>query len=490
MDKNLQKAMKNFSLKGNLTLMDNLIRLLHALPALIKDGHIISFGEPGTGKTTLIEKSSKSHTNIPSFSNAILFGNQKTKDKGIISDEYDVAYYEQTSRLSNIEDEIMTNLLTHCSGNDVRRIEESYKNRTSLVFLGNCNTKYIPSLNNLYPKFNDNFFEHFPDELKERQGLERVIILPTFLMEKITPEHIIPANEKTIEIERRDPTNFEFDEEIPVRLAKEKCKIITTLNYFLNDDKDLDTKSWKFKGFEAIADSIVNLKNGEYKPFYYKNENGRKIALALILNYLPENSTIEEAHFLEHRALVKLKEETVWYKIALDRIGKLENIFEKKYFQEHTPQFIPEILTLSADEIILKQRYVPLASNYFSIKEFDYLLVEKNDFAIEVRLLKVQLEKSRQEIANLKSTLGKALERINDLVLFTKGYKESINLTLLVNPNIDSFDVENSKKDFCKLHSNIKLDDLKNKNIGITDEQQIQLVNFAPIFYTKNRYIS
>lgn len=485
MDKNLQNTMKNFGLKGSLTLMDNLIRLLHALPALIKDGHIISFGEPGTGKTTLIEKSSKTCTNIPSFSNAVLFGNQKTKEKGIISDEYDVAYYEQTSRLSNIEDEIMTNLLTHCSGNDVKRIEESYKNRTSLVFLGNCNTKYIPSLNNLYPKFNDNFFEDFPDELKERQGLERIIILPTFLMEKITLEHIISANEKPIKIERRDPINFEFDEEIPVRLAKEKCKIITTLNYFLNDDKELDIKSWKFKGFEAIADSIVNLKNGEYKPFYYKNENGRKIALALILNYLPENSTIEEAHFLEHRALIKLKEETVWYKIALDKIGKLENIFEKKYFQEHTPQFIPEILTLSADKIILKQRYVPLASNYFSIKEFDYLLAEKNDLAAEISLLKTQQEKDRQKIAELTYALGKALERINDLVLFTKGYKENINLTLLVNPNIDSFDVENSKNDFCKLYPNIKLDDLKNKNIGITNEQQIQLVNFAPIFYTK-----
>lgn len=485
MDKNLQNTMKNFGLKGSLTLMDNLIRLLHALPALIKDGHIISFGEPGTGKTTLIEKSSKTCTNIPSFSNAVLFGNQKTKEKGIISDEYDVAYYEQTSRLSNIEDEIMTNLLTHCSGNDVKRIEESYKNRTSLVFLGNCNTKYIPSLNNLYPKFNDNFFEDFPDELKERQGLERIIILPTFLMEKITLEHIISANEKPIKIERRDPINFEFDEEIPVRLAKEKCKIITTLNYFLNDDKELDIKSWKFKGFEAIADSIVNLKNGEYKPFYYKNENGRKIALALILNYLPENSTIEEAHFLEHRALIKLKEETVWYKIALDKIGKLENIFEKKYFQEHTPQFIPEILTLSADEIILKQRYVPLASNYFSIKEFDYLLAEKNDLAAEISLLKTQQEKDRQKIAELTYALGKALERINDLVLFTKGYKENINLALLVNPNIDSFDVENSKNDFCKLYPNIKLDDLKNKNIGITNEQQIQLVNFAPIFYTK-----
>lgn len=304
-------------------------------------------------------------------------------------------------------------------------------------------------------------------------------------MEKITLEHIISANEKPIKIERRDPINFEFDEEIPVRLAKEKCKIITTLNYFLNDDKELDIKSWKFKGFEAIADSIVNLKNGEYKPFYYKNENGRKIALALILNYLPENSTIEEAHFLEHRALIKLKEETVWYKIALDKIGKLENIFEKKYFQEHTPQFIPEILTLSADEIILKQRYVPLASNYFSIKEFDYLLAEKNDLAAEISLLKTQQEKDRQKIAELTYALGKALERINDLVLFTKGYKENINLTLLVNPNIDSFDVENSKNDFCKLYPNIKLDDLKNKNIGITNEQQIQLVNFAPIFYTK-----
>jgi seryl-tRNA synthetase len=126
-----------------------------------------------------------------------------------------------------------------------------------------------------------------------------------------------------------------------------------------------------------------------------------------------------------------------------------------------------------------------LASNYFSIKEFDYLLAEKNDLAAEISLLKTQQEKDRQKIAELTYALGKALERINDLVLFTKGYKENINLTLLVNPNIDSFDVENSKNDFCKLYPNIKLDDLKNKNIGITNEQQIQLVNFAPIFYTK-----
>ena len=62
---------------NNLTMMDSIIKILHLIPALIKDGHIISYGEAGIGKTTLIERSSQNCTNITKVSSASLFGDKK-----------------------------------------------------------------------------------------------------------------------------------------------------------------------------------------------------------------------------------------------------------------------------------------------------------------------------------------------------------------------------------------------------------------------------
>lgn len=483
MRENVKKILKKLGLQ-NLTLTDNVVRVLHLIPALIEDGHIISYGEPGTGKTTLIEKSTNYCTNISSLSNAILFGNQKTNDKGIISDKYDVVFYEQASNLSNIDDEVMTNLLTHCNGDNVKRIDIIYPNRTSIVFLGNCEQCYIASLDNLYPNFNISFFNNFPDEFKKTQGLERLIILPTFLMEKVTSKHIIENSKNYFEIKRQSFTKFDFEKEIPMRQYKEKCKIITTLNYFFNDNEKLDKNDWKFKGFEAIADSISNLKNGKYIPFYYKNENGRKLALALILYYFPEDVVIEEAHFLEHRALIKLKGENYWYKVALDKTGKLENIFEKEYqIKNDNIQFIAKIFEILYDGIILKQEFIPLATKYFSIKDFTYLSNEKDIATSKIALLEIEISKLKQKNVTQEQNIIKLSDSLNDIILYLKGIKDNINLELLENNN-SLFEIEQSKKDFCRIHTHIKFTDLKNKNIGIISNQ-IKLINFAPILYTK-----
>lgn len=463
-----------------ITTLDSLTRILHLLPSLIEDGHIISFGGAGIGKTTLITSSSPKCTNITKLSSASLFGDKKSATPGLISSENDVVYLEQASKISTIDSETMANLLTHCNGDDVKRIESDTSNRTSVVLLGNCLESYIPTLKKPYPKFNSNFFEKLPDEFKETQGLERFIILPSFLMEKVTSKNILEDNKKKEEIERIEHVHYELDKELSIRDYKAQCKIITALNYFLNSNKELKENDWRFKGFKAIAESICNLKKGVYTPFYYKNEDGRRLALALILHYLPKDSVIEEAHFLEHRALIKIKGEDIWYKIALDISGKFENQIEFSHYQESKEGHIAEIYESNNDNIILKQKYIPLESNFFSIKDFDFIqdnnkyerLWEKN------KELKRVMKSQQDEIEQLKIAFDKIYLAI------TTGDKSSLSLISLFSPmNKEKLDKESLKKEL-SLKLNIKLDELKNRFIGF-ENNKIYLINFASILYSK-----
>lgn len=465
---------------NKITPVDSISRTLHLLPSLIKDGHIISFGGAGIGKTTLITNSSLKCTNITKLSSASLFGDKKSKEQGEISDKNDVVFFEQASKISTIDSETMANLLTHCNGDDVKRVETDTSNRTSVVLLGNCLENYIPTLKNPYSKFNSNFFEKLPDEFKETQGLERFIILPSFLMEKVTSKNIIEDNNEKEKIERIEYVHYELDKELSIRDYKAQCKIITALNYFLNSNKELKENDWRFKGFKAIAESICNLKKGVYTPFYYKNEDGRKLALALILHYLPKDSVIEEAHFLEHRALIKIKGEDTWYKIALDISGKFENQIEFSYYQENKEEYIAEIYEKNNDNIILKQKYIPLESNFFSIKDFDF--IQENDkyerLWEENKELRKEIETQQDEIKQLKIAF-------NNLYLAIKiGNKAPLStISLFSSMNKEKLDKDSLKKEL-SLKLNIKLDKLKNRFIGF-ENNKIYLINFASILYSK-----
>lgn len=465
---------------NKITLVDNIARTLHLLPSLIKDGHIISFGGAGTGKTTLITKSSLKCTNITKLSSASLFGDKKSKEEGEISNKNDIVFFEQASKISTIDSETMGNLLTHCNGDDVKRVESDTSNRTSVVLLGNCLENYIPTLKKPYSKFNSNFFEKLPDEFKETQGLERFIILPSFLMEKVTSKNIIEDNKKKEEIERIEYVHYELDKELSIRDYKAQCKIITTLNYFLNSNKELKENDWRFKGFKAIAESICNLKKGVYTPFYYKNEDGRKLALVLILYYLPKDSIIEEAHFLEHRALIKIKGEDIWYKIALDISGKFENQIELYHYQKSKEEHIAEIYESYNDNIILKQKYIPLESNFFSIKDFDF--IQEND---RYERLREENKKLRKEIETQQDEIKQLKIAFNNLYLAIKTEnKAPLSLISLFYPmNKEELDKDSLKKEL-SFKLNIKLDKLKNRFIGF-ENNKIYLINFASILYFK-----
>lgn len=84
--------MNKISLKNNynyldfkqddLTLMDIVIRTLFNLPALLKDGHVITLGGSGIGKTTALLSSTNKIKNITNPSSAAIFGNLKNEKDG------------------------------------------------------------------------------------------------------------------------------------------------------------------------------------------------------------------------------------------------------------------------------------------------------------------------------------------------------------------------------------------------------------------------
>lgn len=472
-----------------LTIINKFIYLSHLISALIKDGHTISLGGPGTGKTTIIKNSSSKSVLASSLTLASFFGDVKKNEDGLISSKSDIVFTEQVTAIKKIDDILLNLILSHCNGDDVGRLGEVFPNRTSIVLLGNCLPDYYISNSKgelrFSKKIDSYFFDVLPEEFKSEQGLERFLLLPSFLLKKITNKLTLGEFDKGFSnyITKNRMDFFKYNlEEMSEREYKAYCKIITAFNFFLNDNKCIDENSDIFKGFKAFASSIVNISiRKKYENFYYKNEEGRKLALVLILDKLPKNSTIEEAHFLENRALIKLKEEDIWYKIALTPIGELENEIEYNAYKKENYSFISEIISISNDNLILKQKYKPLCSNFFKIKDLSYVYPT---FDNEIDSLKEELNFQGQvikhqklEINELKNYINKLIDSIEDI---KKGYMtipidklevESFNEQ--INKDLALEKMMNTATNFFK----IKKNDFKNRNIGF-DGKDAFLINF------------
>lgn len=408
-NKNLTKTLKNIGIKSErITLENKLALLLHLLPAVIKDGHMISIGAPGVGKTTAIEKSSQKVSNIKTISLASFFGNQQKQEKGIISDENDIVYFEQASGIDNIGKELIGNIFTHCTGGVADRIKsEIPSNRTSIVALGNPEEEYyFTDYKEKYDfpkKIDKDYFQCLPSEFAKRQGLERFIVLPTFVMEKIEKKVQEDESYKTLNFNRVDTVKWNIkSEEFDARQYMEACKIITFLNYILNDNSpELEKNEVLFNGFLEIAKSIINLKNGKYRPFY-RNSLGRALALLLLESDELKIEDIEEAHFLKNRVLIRKKNENILFKIALNPFGKIDNYREFLYYQENKLEEIAEIISLSKDGIELKQRYYPLCGDYYKV-DFSKINGETTDpILLKIQKLEEENNKKSEEIESLK----------------------------------------------------------------------------------------
>lgn len=394
---NLKETMDNFiKTKGinpdKITLENKLLIILHQLPALIKDGHMISIGPPGIGKTTLI-KESCSNENIAELTNtslAYLFGDMKSKEQGLLTKGKSIVFLEQGTEINISDPQVMSPILTHTNGDNVERIENADNSeRTSLVILGNPDDKYyLKDYSNCteFPqKFDLEYFNSLPSSLLTEQIKQRFIILPSFLMEEISNNILIleTSGNSTTNDNRKGSKNYSV-EECDMRAYKKICKIIDCLNYFLGDDKELEESSDMFKGLYAIAKSIIEIGNGVYKPFYFENKEGRKLALNLLYD---DTSQIEEAHFLENRAIVKFKNENYLRKIALNIYGKIENQREYKWCKKNKKSFIADVFEASNDFQEVKQEYFKLSTDSLSInlksvedsfKETFFIFMEEN----------------------------------------------------------------------------------------------------------------
>lgn len=488
---NLNKVLQQLGFNpAELPLMSKIVYVLHLLSGLIKDGHCISLGSPGVGKTTPVAN----HTNsicATQITSPAYFGNANNKIDGYICDKNDVAYTEQASAFKKMDDNLINTILTHCNGDEVERIGKENTRRTSIVLLGNCDLEYglyDENDNPTSPKpIDSNFYNVLPDALKEKQNLERFISLPSFLLEKVTTEMIcIIENESLKELireNRQDATEYLLGT-MNVRHYKATCKIMTALNFFINDQKQLQEESYLFKGFKAIAESLIEISSRkQYQNFYYKNEDGRKLALALILDNFSDDDIIEEAHFFENRAMIKLEGSGYWLKIALTYQGKLENIAEYELYKQERPSFISEIIEISKNKLVLKQKYIPLCSDFFSVKDFGILygsVSEVDKIKEKVYQLNETIKNQSSEIETLKKTMNTLIFSISDLL---KGNTAIVPQILNFKDDLE----ESNKKIYLEnLHQKIinffkiKKIYIKNRNLGVNNREAL-LVNFSSL---------
>ncbi|MGL5202246.1 MAG: BREX system Lon protease-like protein BrxL [Cetobacterium sp.] len=491
LNKNLNKTLNNMGLSSKIPLVAKLSYCAHLIPSLIRDGHCISLGGAGIGKTTTIKNSSNKFKNISKVTSPSLFGNLNSKTPGLISNLYDVVAVEQISSIKSLDDDLINDLLTHCNEDEVTRLDETYENRTSLVFLGNCDTKYsIQSCcedKSLPHEINTEFFNILPDDFGKEQGLERFIFLPSFHLRKIKTSSIIKIDDnsfkESVSENRMNFNNYNI-EEMSMRAYKAHCKIITTLNYFINNNSGLHESTWIFKGFKAFASSLVQMSTEQkYTHFYYKNEDGRKLALALLLDLFDEDDVIEEAHFLENRALIKLKEKNFWYKVALNYIGEYENKIEYEFYNSNPENFISKIIEIKDKDMILVQEYVPLESDYFKVKNLDFLYNNKES---EIDSLK-KLLREQNEILYTQLKENIVLKRhLHDLTSALNHISMG-GFTGIESPFREEYEMlikkEKNLKDFHKILANcpkFEKKEIKNKHFGFKDEK-FWLVNFADL---------
>lgn len=204
-----------------------------------------------------------------------------------------------------------------------------------------------------------------------------------------------------------------------------------------------------------------------------------------------ENDLIEEAHFLENRALIKIANKNFWYKIALNYIGKHENEIEAKFYNNNPENFISKIIDIKDNNMILIQEYVPLESNYFKIKDLNFLYNNETEIDILKKLLKKQeklLSAQIKENIVLKKHLHTLTSAFNHLV--------SGRFAGIESPFKEEYEMLIKKEEAFKIfqnnlinYHNFEKKELKKRDFGFNYDK-FWLVNFSHLIKDKNKYIS
>lgn len=466
-------------------LTDNLIHYLRISTFLIKHFHVLDVGLGNTGKSYCATNISNKFTTADKFTVPAAFGSSNIGE-GYFNTDNDVVFIDEIGNLinSSLCNDFRSSIKSYANGDSI--IRDGFSTNItcpSMYLAGNLSDKEQSKLEESPEIFSFSSLESIPSFFLEEPMRERFILIPSFLSSKLHSYHYY-AGEKQYSKEDFSSlfssSRCDYDSSLQVpftthtREVKKAQKIISALIkliYPCNYNQEQVEELYEFSEF------IVNLSNYKYNGFW-KTDNGKKFVIRLCLNYLPENSILEECYFLKNRVLVKIKDEDLFYKIGLNKYGIIENKREFEFYNKNkTNDILAKICDISESGVVVKQEYAALISNPLRFENLDFLyssrsselriatlekkidilteenhamkssIRELNDYTTEVLkfVIRINNNVSNNIIPEFIKTTS-AINQENILENFKKEIKTSLNLTIIPTDSIGFSSIKNEYK--------------------------------------------
>lgn len=439
--------------------------------SVIPEGKLPIFllGEPSLGKSYLYELLNELvYICAETITPALLRGNATVKSKNVDnldSDSIpntsifskDIAVIEEFSTLSEESLAELKNFLISFYFN--YRKQKPLSSNLSLICTGNS---YIPihTLEDLKAK---NMLADFPPAFKDYAFHTRLFFIPHYksvlgeieYSGEISKDEISAFGKELFKL-RNHPLDVELN------INKEffdsrGVTIITRLTHGL-----IKVLYGKTTCPKHIVDGIV-----EFASFFYSiGYTPKKEKFADIIYYNPINKNscnfllevlhgstenVEFVILLKNRILVKLVNENICLKYALNGFGANENLNEYDFYASNPSEFIAKPLGLENNNLILRQEfnYLPLTSNIIKINSN----IDENIFIED------------KEYNTLLIEIAKLPESKIDLKLAFRGLPDFIF---------------NSYKKRLNLNTSLKIETLKKSALSVSkSKESFQIVNFA-----------
>lgn len=421
----------------NLTFTEKLVQLIRLIPLCQKSYNILELGGPGTGKSTMYNKTFHySYVISGEMTEPLLFGDvRKEGDKGILSN-YSVVAIDEIAELTDIKASLATKIRTFMADGNAGRGNKSNIVDTSIVLLGNLKGNQNSILEN--PKLigEIDLYEYIPKELNGNPMKERIDFFNPGWELDINSESFVKQGEKGFNsIYYSNILKLQREQELKLNiLIKNKgnresttlkrtveglIKLIFGSSENISED-DLEVML-------VIAEYGIDLRNGKYKNLF-KRMSMKKFTIKLLEEDLKEISNketteIQEIYFYENRINVKYYSENYIYKIALNKLGRLENKKEFEAYQKNKNLNISPIQENYHNYLYITQEYKEPISKSKLLKDLDKIFESKPTLYLKIE--DNQIRSSLEEIVkSYEKTISSQNKKIN---LLEKALKESKN---------------------------------------------------------------
>lgn len=382
------------------TFISLITHLLKVSQYLVKNKGIFLIGENGTGKSYIYTEFLKDI--FPKYSGsmitpALLIGDGRAtpNDTECIFDEKAVLIEEicdddesSQSSIGILKDTLESGYFKKCK-------KENKGINISPVFTGN---DYNQS-NNLSDLISCK--DSIPKRYRDKGFLDRVpLLLPhnkklfgemnyykNIVSEEFSLNDVLKNLRENLKEKNYITTDMEINSEREEKIYNSFLNAITTLLY-----PNEKTPDWFIRGWFELLKFFRSLLIDEkvYNPF---NEKSARLIIE-ILGY--DSNTIDYIVFTTNRLIIKLKDESNIYKIALTGFGIEANQKEYIFFQSNKSNFISPISEITKTTLIQKAGNInpdkriylePLNKNRNESnktdKEFNYLMLQNIEYCID-----------------------------------------------------------------------------------------------------------